>query len=99
MTGVALNEQNALNSVEAYNPATNTWSTGPALPVYARGAGVTADSQGRVFVIGGQDLRQGAGVADRLLTSVEIFDPAFGGWTTADSLTSPVFTLTAWRPS
>lgn len=65
-----------LNSVEAYDPALNTWTTVAPLPTAREGAGVVA-LNGRLYVVGGNV----AGGSQSGI--VEAFDPATGIWSTA----------------
>ncbi len=64
-----------LATVEVYDPATDTWSTGPSLPAACEspGIGVLGDE---IYVAGGLE-------ADRGTTpALKIFDPAQGTWRT-----------------
>lgn len=64
------------DEVNAYNPATNTWSALPPLltPRYAPAA--TTGHDGRIYVIGGVGPINGANTDE-----VEVFDPATQTWT------------------
>jgi len=69
--------------VEAYDPATDSWSQGLARMPTARSAGAAAVYNGRIYVTGGeyQDYRMMA-----TLKSFEAYDPATNTWQTLPSL-------------
>lgn len=69
--------------VEAYDPATDSWSQGLARMPTARSAGAAAVYGGRIYVTGGeyQDYRMMA-----TLRSFEAYDPATNSWQTLPSL-------------
>jgi N-acetylneuraminic acid mutarotase len=68
---------NMLSTVEAYDPATDTWDTKAGMPT-RRGASAIAVVDGRIYVIGGP----GKNVANLPLSTVEAYDPATDTWTT-----------------
>jgi N-acetylneuraminic acid mutarotase len=63
-----------LNSVEVYDPVSNSWSPAPAMPT-ARQALAAAVSGGKIFALGG--------TTDflRPMPTAEIFDPNTNAWT------------------
>lgn len=69
-----------LNRLDVYDPATDTWSAGPPIPIsmglYQH---VTLALNGRVVVLGGAN-------AARALDTIFRFDPATGAWTQGASL-------------
>ncbi len=70
------------NAVEAYNPATNTWSTKASLPTarYALRAGVV---NGVLYAIGGSFIN------GTLVATVEAYDPGTNTWSTKASMPLP----------
>ena len=64
-----------LNTVEAYNPATNTWTADIPMPT-ARSALAAAVINGTLYTVGGNN--QGLAFLD----TVEAYDPATNTWTT-----------------
>jgi N-acetylneuraminic acid mutarotase len=74
-----------LNSVEIYNPVTDTWRSGPPMAVARGGFGAAVapvGEYGRIVVTGGEVLTG----ARETLTSVEIYDPATEQWTAGPDL-------------
>src|SRR6266702_844582 len=74
---------NNVGVVEAYDPATDSWSQGLARMPTARSAGAAGVYGGRIYVTGGeyQDYRMMA-----TLRSFEAYDPATNTWQTLPSL-------------
>jgi len=89
-----------LNTVEAYDPATNTWSTDvevvspkgvvlhiPLAPMpTARSDLAAAAVNGKIYAIGG---------FGGLLNTVEVYDPATNRWTAAANLPTARYSLAA----
>jgi N-acetylneuraminic acid mutarotase len=74
-----------LNSVEIYNPVTDTWRSGPPMSVARGGFGAAVapvGEDGRIYVAGGEVLTG----ARETLTSVEIYDLATEQWTAGPDL-------------
>lgn len=69
--------------VEMYDPATESWSTGPALGV-ARDHFVLAEYGGRLFAIGGR-----IGNFSRNVDTVEILEPGATAWTFGAPMPQP----------
>jgi N-acetylneuraminic acid mutarotase len=67
-----------LNTVEAYDPSTNTWTSKAPLHT-PRAAAAAAVVNGTLYVFGGEN--NGAG-----LSSVEAYDPATDSWTELGSM-------------
>src|SRR5439155_526290 len=67
-----------LATVEAYDPASNTWTTKASMPTARGGLGV-AVVNGVLYAVGGED---GAS----LLATVEAYDPTSNTWTTKASM-------------
>jgi N-acetylneuraminic acid mutarotase len=63
------------NTVEVYDPVTNTWTTKAPMPT-ARLWFSASVVDGKIFVIGG------ALVTKEMLSTVEVYDPATDTWTT-----------------
>ncbi|MER5453758.1 S8 family serine peptidase [Micromonospora sp. NPDC002389] len=66
----------------AYDPGADAWTALPDLPV-ARSKPVAAAVNGKLYVIGGW------GADDRTVTTVDVFDPAAGTWSTVPGATNP----------
>lgn len=69
----------SLNTVEEYDPATNTWVARASMPTARPPGTVTAANNGKIYVIGGTN---GSGI----LTTVEEYDPATNTWATRASM-------------
>ena len=65
------------NRLEAYDPATNTWTTKTPMPT-ARAAVATGVIAGRLYVVGGHQALP--------LNTLEVYDPATNTWTTRASM-------------
>lgn len=77
-----------LNVVEAYNPATNSWST--KMPMHnAHGGPAAVVANRKLYVIGGIDAHNAYG------GSVEAYDPATNAWTTKAPMLTPRYDLAA----
>lgn len=72
-----------LNTVEAYDPASNTWVTLAPMPT-PRAAVQAAVVDGRIHVVGGYN-------ASGALTVHEVYDPATDAWTTEAPIPEPRF--------
>jgi hypothetical protein len=70
------------STVEIYDPATDTWSPGPSLPIATRGA-AGAYVDGKIYLFGGFTLEDSA--------IVQVLDIAAGTWTTQS------FAASAWE--
>ena len=73
---------NTLNSVEIYNPATGTWSSGPAIGGRRLAPALTLLSTGRVMVSGGIDvgLFFGIPISAVSTSAVQLYNPATNTW-------------------
>ena len=71
-----------LSTVEAYDPATNHWSTKAALPTARSGLAATAVN-GIIYAIGGDNVIAPSPSANvfKPLTTVEAYDPVGNTWT------------------
>ena len=67
--------------VEIYDPATDTWSTGPDLPTPRGGLGA-AVLDGQAYVVGGETTAEA-------LSTVEALDLATQSWTPSEALPTP----------
>ena len=65
----------ATNTLEIYDPATNTWTTGANMPT-ARSSASTGVINDKLYVIGGGNGNNNP------LSTLEIYDPATNTWTT-----------------
>jgi N-acetylneuraminic acid mutarotase len=74
----------SVNTVEVYNPATNTWSAAPPLGTRRDNAGA-AVLGGQIFVFGGRT-RETNGTGPGTLDSVEMLDAASGTWVAKASM-------------
>ena len=74
-----------LSNLQAYNPATNTWTTLPAMPT-ARGFCSGGVVNGQLYVAGGETNLALTGV----LSTVESYNPSTNSWTTQASLPTAV---------
>jgi hypothetical protein len=63
-----------LTTVEAYDPATDSWATRASMPSQRSGFGMAAASNGRIYIMGGVD-------SNGLLATVEEYNPATDSWT------------------
>jgi N-acetylneuraminic acid mutarotase len=80
-----------LKSVDAYQPATNAWTTLPALSRGRNAAAAAVAADGRLFVFGGRDLQRNA------VAEVEMYTPGATSWTTVTQLPTPRSGLGAAR--
>jgi hypothetical protein len=76
-----------LNTLDVYDPSTNSWSIAAPMPT-ARQDLAAASLNGKIYVMGGQD-------AGGRLGTVEVYDPSTNSWSTAASLPTPRFGLAA----
>jgi N-acetylneuraminic acid mutarotase len=72
--GIRAGDQQSLASMEIYNPATDQWAAGAALPT-ARGSLAAVALAGRLYALGGES------TAGTVSNAVERYDPATGTWT------------------
>jgi len=70
-----------MNTVEAYDPTTNTWAAKAPMPTPRLDLGV-AVAGGKIYAIGGFD-------GNRRLASVEAYDPTTNTWSPRASLPTP----------
>jgi len=84
-----------LNSAEIYDPATDSWTTTPAMSEYRAGATANLLPDGRVLVAGGtkgDSSNNLASVTDIMGTATkttEIYDPATNSWVLGPKLPEP----------
>jgi uncharacterized phage protein gp47/JayE len=81
-----------LRSCEIYDPTTNTWTTTGALAVGRAHHTATLTSAGKVVVVGGENLNLPQTTTTEIdattLSSVEMWDPGTGLWTTMTAMPS-----------
>jgi N-acetylneuraminic acid mutarotase len=71
--GIRASDQSSLGSMEIYNPGTDQWSAGAALPT-ARGSLAVVALGGRLYALGGES------APGTVSNAVERYDPASGAW-------------------
>lgn len=76
--------QPATAAMEIYDPATNTWTSGPSMPT-PRMALVAAVANGKIYAIGGRT----DGFSTSAVATVEEFNPATNLWTTRFPMNVP----------
>ena len=79
VAGGTIDNSTGLNSVELYDPATNTWNAAANLNTARFRHTATVLLTGKVLVVGGQG-------SSGYLNSVELYDPALNSWSAAGSL-------------
>ncbi len=67
-----------LDTMEEYDPATDTWTTRASMPTARCGLGAAAASNGKIYAIGGENAVY--------LNTVEEYDPATDTWATRASM-------------
>ena len=73
-------ENHEVEIVEAYDPATDTWTRRKDLPTPRYHAGVHAPAAGgKIYVIGGHDY-------DSIIKTMAVYDPAADKWTAGKSI-------------
>jgi hypothetical protein len=81
IVGGAFDSVTYLDSTEIYNPATNSFSSGPTMPAKLYGPAVAALPDGRVLIAGGYDGDLGDDV-----TTARVFNPQTGTFTAVGSM-------------
>ncbi len=66
-----------LNTVEVYNPATNSWSSAAPMPTARTGLAAVTGPDGRIYAIGGYNFMGGH------FNAVEVYNPLTNSWATA----------------
>ncbi|MES2155501.1 MAG: thrombospondin type 3 repeat-containing protein [bacterium] len=74
-----------INTMEIYHVATDSWTTGPAMPTAAADVYATLAYNGKVYVFGGET-GPGAGTDIGL---VQIFDPGTNAWSLGPAMPTP----------
>ena len=80
------NRPNALSSAELYDPATGKWTSTGSLSIARSSHTATLLPSGRVLVAGGSNFLDNGD--NNALSSAELYDPATGQWTSAESLST-----------
>jgi N-acetylneuraminic acid mutarotase len=64
----------ALNSLEEFNPTTQTWTSLPSMPTARANVAVAGGNDGRIYVFGGNDSKF------QYLNTAEAYDPTTRSW-------------------
>jgi Kelch motif len=83
------NASNAVGTVEAYDPPTNSWSTREPMPTARQGLVAAAGNDGKIYAIGGVN-SDGTPVG-----TMEAYDPATNSWSTQTPMPTERFHLAA----
>ena len=80
----------SLNTVEIYNPATNTWAAGPAIGGRRLVPSLTRLSTGRMLVAGGIEISVlfGIPIAATSTIKAQLYNPATNTWSNAANMPS-----------
>jgi glucose/arabinose dehydrogenase len=70
----------SVNTVEIYDPDTNTWRVGPSLQTRRDNPGAAVIG-GKLYVVGGRTRNADGTTVNGTLNTLEIFDPLTGQWT------------------
>lgn len=79
----------AVNTVEAYDPTTNTWTKVAGMNTARFDLAAVAEADGRIYAIGG------ASTPGHAVSTVEVYDIAADTWSIVSSLSTPRELLTA----
>ena len=83
------NGQVTLGAVEAYDPATNAWTTRASMPTRRKALSAVVGADGVIYAIGGRN-----GFGD-VVSTVEAYDPSTNIWTPRASMPAPRSTAAA----
>ncbi len=87
LTGTETENSLTLNTTQIYDPTSDTWTAGAAMPT-ARYLCTAAVVGGKIYVMGGRTIdSSGAGGP---VDVNEVYDPATNTWTTAKNTPSPI---------
>jgi hypothetical protein len=78
---------NLIGTLEAYNPATNSWSTKTPMPT-ARGRAAASELNGLLYVLGGDNYTG-------ILGTVETYNPTSNSWETKNPIPTSRYDLSA----
>jgi N-acetylneuraminic acid mutarotase len=73
------------SAVKVYDPTVNTWSSVAPLSIARDVMTLVTDTSGKLYAIGGA----ANGMSNRLVSTVEIFDPVSGTWTGGAAMGTP----------
>jgi N-acetylneuraminic acid mutarotase len=76
-----------VDTVEAYNPATNAWSTEARMPIGLSDFAAVTGRNGKIYAIGGAESNSTGG--EETLGRVEVYDSTSNSWTTGASMPTP----------
>ena len=79
----------ALNTVQAYNPSTNTWTTEASMPTASEYLAAAAGANGLLYVFGGFNSSYS------IVNTVQAYNPATNTWNTAASMPTASASLAA----
>ncbi len=79
-TGGGASASVSVGTVEAYDPATDTWTTRAGMPTPRQDA-IVGVLNGMIYVVGGYSASSGS-----VLNAVEAYDPIANAWTTKQSM-------------
>lgn len=88
--GLSSSSSNALTVVEAYDTASNTWTTAAPMLLFHAVAGGAGGDAGRIYVIGGITGNSGS-----IVNTVEAYDVVTDSWATVASMPTARFNLAA----
>ena len=88
--GISAQSGAMLNTLEAYDPVSNTWSTKASMPT-ARADLAAVVVNGLIYAIGGGNFSANPNT----LNAMEVYDPASDTWTTKSSMPTARFSLGA----
>ena len=82
-----------LNEIDVFDPAVNSWTPLPKPPTQRIGPDMVLLDDGRVLVVGGQDIVPSSlqDVIPPFVGTTEIFNPETGEWQQAATMDQPIF--------
>lgn len=76
-----------LSATQVYDPATDTWSSLPNMPLKRRDLAAVTGSDGRIYAIGGENRSGDSGLSQ--INEVDVYDPGTNSWSTVTAMPSP----------
>ncbi len=74
-----------LDTVEEYDPSSDSWSAKTSMPTARSEAGATLGADGKIYVVGGNSRASTFPLFDK----VEVYDPSTDSWSTKASMPNP----------